>query len=291
MLVSTLADALARGRPSFQSPHPLLKGLERPVNMTRHDHESQQVIMSAREEVERVHDESGQLRRFQPTNGRLFIQPPIHAGERVLPAIPRRLRFRPPFGSRSAFEFLPIPLDIDPSPSGNAPFQTGRDEISRPRHVPVRQPPSAYDFPVHVDLLTVGQAASLCCGASCQLALRFGQAGSLPHVTGASLCCGASCQLALRFGQAGSLPHVTGASLCCGASCQLALRFGQAGSLPHGTGHFCSTPFQNSSAGLPLIVSSVLMERRISALRSGWKSQVSSLRGIPFSRERSVTCV
>ena len=33
-----------------------------------------------------------------------------------------------------------------------------------------------------------------------------------------------------------------------------------------------STSFQNSAAGLPLIVSSVLMERRISASRSGLKS-------------------
>ena len=37
-------------------------------------------------------------------------------------------------------------------------------------------------------------------------------------------------------------------------------------------GHFFSTSFQNSAAGLPLIVSSVLMERRISPSRSGWKS-------------------
>jgi len=36
--------------------------------------------------------------------------------------------------------------------------------------------------------------------------------------------------------------------------------------------HFFPTSFQNSAAGLPLIVSSVLMERRIAASRSGWKS-------------------
>ena len=37
--------------------------------------------------------------------------------------------------------------------------------------------------------------------------------------------------------------------------------------------YWASTSFQNSAAGLPLIVSSVLMERRISASRSGLKSQ------------------
>jgi hypothetical protein len=45
--------------------------------------------------------------------------------------------------------------------------------------------------------------------------------------------------------------------------------------------HFFSTSFQNSEAGLPLIVCSVLMERNVSASRSAWKSQVEFFEGHP----------
>ena len=56
-------------------------------------------------------------------------------------------------------------------------------------------------------------------------------------------------------------------------------------------GFFASTAFQKSAAGLPLIDSSDFTERRISASRSGLKSQLRLLSGIPLSGDRSDTCV
>src|SRR5437764_15346028 len=57
------------------------------------------------------------------------------------------------------------------------------------------------------------------------------------------------------------------------------------------SGRFLSTSFQNRAAGLPLISSSVLIERSNSASRSGLKSQRRSLRGRPLRGDRSVTFV
>src|SRR6516162_3492284 len=54
---------------------------------------------------------------------------------------------------------------------------------------------------------------------------------------------------------------------------------------------FASTSFQNCFAGLPLILSRVLMARRTSASRSGLKSQTRGWRGIPFNGDRSDTLV
>src|SRR5262249_47156255 len=56
-------------------------------------------------------------------------------------------------------------------------------------------------------------------------------------------------------------------------------------------GFLSGTPSKNFLAGLSLIDSRVLMERRISASRSGLKSHLRIFRGIPFSGERSVTFV
>src|SRR5262249_54487468 len=68
---------------------------------------------------------------------------------------------------------------------------------------------------------------------------------------------------------------------------------GSAGEVNHG---FCSpglasTSFQNSAADLPLICSSVVMERKIAASRSARKSQDRIFRGIPRNTDRSVTFV
>src|SRR6516162_5895631 len=54
---------------------------------------------------------------------------------------------------------------------------------------------------------------------------------------------------------------------------------------------FSSTSFQKIATGFSLIVASVLMERRISASRSGLKSQRSWTRGNSFNGDRSDTFV
>src|SRR5262245_40181500 len=55
--------------------------------------------------------------------------------------------------------------------------------------------------------------------------------------------------------------------------------------------YLLSTSFQNSAAGLELIVSRVVNERRNWASRSRWKSHLISLSGIPRNGERSDTAV
>lgn len=55
--------------------------------------------------------------------------------------------------------------------------------------------------------------------------------------------------------------------------------------------YFPSTSFQNSAAGLSLILSKVLMERSSSASREALKSQLIIVRGISLRGVRSETCV
>ena len=50
-------------------------------------------------------------------------------------------------------------------------------------------------------------------------------------------------------------------------------------------GFLPSTSAQNSLAGLPLIVPSVLMERRIAVSRSALKSRLETIQGHPFQKK------